>query len=99
MPEADARARDATRSSWAGLWPLDPAVDNLNHGSFGSCPKAILERRSELRARLEREPVEFRQNDGRNVLTISGTVTIGAPARAVTLIVSSRSFSDGVFTS
>ena len=46
-------------SPWAGLWPLDPAVAYLNHGSFGACPTAILERQSEMRARLEREPVDF----------------------------------------
>jgi isopenicillin-N epimerase len=45
--------------SFASLWPLDPAVDYLNHGSFGACPTAILEKQSELRARLEREPVDF----------------------------------------
>ena len=44
---------------WADLWPLDPVVDYLNHGSFGACPIAILEKQSELRVRLEREPVDF----------------------------------------
>jgi isopenicillin-N epimerase len=44
---------------FADLWLLDPAVDYLNHGSFGACPKTILEKQSELRARLEREPVDF----------------------------------------
>jgi isopenicillin-N epimerase len=47
------------KSPWADLWPLDPAVDYLNHGSFGACPKVILEKQSELRSRLEREPVDF----------------------------------------
>jgi isopenicillin-N epimerase len=46
-------------SPWADLWLLDPAVDYLNHGSFGACPKAILEKQSELRLELEREPVNF----------------------------------------
>jgi isopenicillin-N epimerase len=45
--------------SHAGLWTLDPAVAYLNHGSFGACPTAILEKQSELRARLEREPMDF----------------------------------------
>jgi len=54
-----AETRVTARSPWADLWPLDPAVDYLNHGSFGACPKAILEKQAELRHKLEREPVDF----------------------------------------
>src|SRR5262245_61843457 len=41
------------------LWPLDPAVTFLNHGSFGSCPNAVLEFQQDLRARLEHQPIKF----------------------------------------
>jgi isopenicillin-N epimerase len=41
------------------LWPLDPAIHFLNHGSFGSCPKPVLEFQRAMRDRLERQPITF----------------------------------------
>ena len=43
----------------ASHWTLDPAVTFLNHGSFGACPRAVLQAQADLRARLEAEPVRL----------------------------------------
>jgi isopenicillin-N epimerase len=44
---------------FASLWTLDPAVEYLNHGSFGACPAAVLAHQAALRGEMEREPMDF----------------------------------------
>ena len=46
-----------------GLWWLDRGVAFLNHGSFGACPKAVLEFHQDLHVRLERQPMQFLLRD------------------------------------
>ncbi|MEH2235889.1 aminotransferase class V-fold PLP-dependent enzyme [Nostoc sp.] len=48
-----------SKLSIRGLWSLDSAVTFLNHGSFGACPKQVLEFQQRLRLQLEQEPLRF----------------------------------------
>ena len=45
------------------VWPLDPAVIYLNHGSLGSCPIPVLDAQRAWRDSMERSPIEFLLRD------------------------------------
>src|SRR5579871_4715424 len=45
--------------SCRNLWPLDPAVTYLNHGTVGVPPRAVLAEQQRLRDEIEREPARF----------------------------------------
>jgi len=44
-------------------WLIDPNVTFLNHGSFGSCPRTVLDFQQGIRERLERQPLRFLVRD------------------------------------
>lgn len=46
-------------SALASHWTLDPTITFLNHGSFGACPRPVLDEQARLRAHIEAEPVRF----------------------------------------
>jgi isopenicillin-N epimerase len=50
-------------SEHAHLWTLDPAVDFLNHGSYGATPRTVLAAQQRWRERMEAEPVRFFSHD------------------------------------
>ena len=40
-------------------WQLNPDIDFLNHGSFGACPRIVLQKQQELLTELEQDPIKF----------------------------------------
>ena len=46
-------------SEFGRHWALDPAVDFLNHGSYGAAPRSVLAEQQAWRDRIEAEPVRF----------------------------------------
>src|SRR5262245_23738441 len=68
---------------WRALWPVDLRVTFLNHGSFGACPRAVLEEQTRFRDRLEAEPVRFLSRELEGLLDIARAALgafVGAPA-------------------
>jgi len=49
--------------SHAQHWDLDPSFHFLNHGSYGGCPRVLLELQTEIAASIERQPVRFFQRE------------------------------------
>lgn len=40
-------------------WHLDQETTFMNHGSYGACPRVILDSQTQIRQKLERQPVKF----------------------------------------
>ena len=55
------------RSELSKHWDLDPNIVFLNHGSFGACPREILDFQTQLRQKLERDPVKFMETEAREL--------------------------------
>ena len=49
--------------SFRQLWQIEDGLTFLNHGSFGACPREVLQHQGELRARMEANPVKFLARD------------------------------------
>jgi isopenicillin-N epimerase len=58
----------AFEPEWKRLWLINPGITFLNHGSFGACPIAVLEKQQELRHLLESEPLRFMEDQLESLL-------------------------------
>jgi isopenicillin-N epimerase len=101
-------AVDRSKQAIRRHWLLDPSVIFLNHGSFGACPIPVLQYQTELRQRMERQPVQFFVRDLEGLLDEARAalgVFLGAPAHdlawvpnattAVNAVLRSLSFDPG----
>jgi isopenicillin-N epimerase len=96
------RCYPAAVSSLADRWTLDPQVTFLNHGSFGACPRAVLDAQGEWRARLEREPVRFFVRDLERLLDeVRGAIAgfVGADADDLALVPNATTAANAVLGS
>ena len=73
----------------AGHWDLDRDVTFLNHGSYGACPRQVLEAQGTWRARMESQPVRFFMGELPQALAASRGVLarfVGAQADDVAFV-------------
>lgn len=95
-------------NSLAKKWFLDKDITFLNHGSFGACPKEVLEFQGKIRRLMEREPVYFMTellesylNDSRKSLSKlvnadeEGVVFLPNATTAVNTVLNSTPFKTG----
>jgi len=84
----------ARPEGFAGLWSLERGVAFLNHGSFGACPREVLDHQAALRTEMEAEPVRFlgRELDGRlDAAREALAVFVGADADDLAFITNATS--------
>ncbi len=89
-------------SPHASRWTLDPSVRFLNHGSFGACPSEVLVFQAELRARMERQPVQFLARDLEGLLDEARAALadfVGAVAKDVAFVTNATSGVNAVLRS
>lgn len=83
-----------------GLWPLDPTVAHLNHGSFGAVPFPVLAEQQRWRSRMDANPVGFFRRELQPALDaarLAVSAFLGADADGVTFVQNTTSGAGVVF--
>jgi isopenicillin-N epimerase len=78
MPDSSPRSRPG--SPYRADFALQNGASFLNHGSFGACPRGVLERQAVLRAEMESQPDRFFR---RHVMPDAGDTPLRAAAAAL----------------
>lgn len=76
------------------LFLLDPDLVFLNHGSYGACPKEVLEEQQRWQREMERNPVSFLGRRSGGLLLEARTVlaqALGAQAEELVFVLNSTS--------
>jgi isopenicillin-N epimerase len=76
------------------LWPLDPKLLHLNHGSFGAVPSAVLAEQQRWRERMEGNPTGFFRRELQPALEgarLAACAFLGADAGGLTFVQNSTS--------
>jgi isopenicillin-N epimerase len=82
------------------LWPLDPKLAHLNHGSFGAVPFAVLAEQQRWRGRMDANPVGFFRRELQPALDEARLVAsgfLGADADGVAFVQNTTSGAGVVF--
>lgn len=70
-------------------WWLEPGLAFLNHGSFGACPREVLDAQTALRERMERQPLVFMDKELGPELDVAADRLgrfVGAPPGSVVFV-------------
>ena len=94
--------------NYKDLFLLNPNITYLNHGSFGACPKAIMDEYFNLQLKLENQPIDFLDNDIKSALekarkALSGYVDCNSedlvffpnPSTALNMVIKSLEINNG----
>ena len=94
--------------NYKDLFLLNPNITYLNHGSFGACPKAIMNKYFDLQLKLENQPIDFLDNNIKSALekarkALSGYVDCNSedlvffpnPSTALNMVIKSLKINKG----
>ena len=84
------------------LWPLEPTVAHVNHGSYGAVPTPVLEEQQSWRDRMETNPLRFLRREAPAALVAARAEVagfLGAGPTSLAFVHNATSGASTVFSS